>query len=294
MNGHTEGTAVVGGYAARVKRSSWGAVFAGVAIALGVQLLLGTLGLAIGLTVINPGEEQDPLGGVGIGGAIWWVVTTAIALFVGGCVAGRLAGFPTRTSGALHGAVVWSVATLLGLYLIYSLVGTVIGGLWSVTATTVQAAGQAAGQAVQAVVPSDALDTIRQEAMQAAGQQGGQGGQEVQDALNQLFREGDVSEVSQADQQAVVDALVANTDMSQQEAQQKVQQWVNQYQQARQQIGQAAEQVPQKAAEVAGTAADVSAGVLWATFVMLLIGAIAAVVGGLLGAPTRDVEVRHA
>ena len=56
-----------------ISRLSWSAVFAGVFIALAVQLLLSLLGLSIGFGSINPVEEARPFSGLGTGALIWWV-----------------------------------------------------------------------------------------------------------------------------------------------------------------------------------------------------------------------------
>lgn len=44
-----------------LKRISWSAVFAGVIAALIVHILLGLLGTAIGVSVIDPQQENNPL-----------------------------------------------------------------------------------------------------------------------------------------------------------------------------------------------------------------------------------------
>jgi len=67
--------------------------------------LLNLLGAGIGLTSVNPATEPDTMEGLGVGTTIWWVVSNLIALFVGGLVAGRMAGFVNLIDGALHGTV---------------------------------------------------------------------------------------------------------------------------------------------------------------------------------------------
>jgi hypothetical protein len=69
------------------KRVSWGAVFAGLVVAL--VITLRQFGMGIGLGAINPAGE--PLG-MGTGAAIWLGITTLIALFVGGWTTAKLAG----------------------------------------------------------------------------------------------------------------------------------------------------------------------------------------------------------
>lgn len=125
-----------------VKRISWGSIFAGVAVTLILQLLFALLGLSIGLTQVNPGE-----GGVsaalGIGAGIWWVATSLISLFFGGWAAGRLAGVPRRFDGALHGILSWALATFLTIMFLSSLLGSILGGGFSLLRTGLSTAAQA-------------------------------------------------------------------------------------------------------------------------------------------------------
>ena len=108
------------------RRISWGAIIAGLIVALVTQILLTMLGVAIGAATVDPLQEQRPTEGLGTGAAIWWVVSSLISLFLGGCVAGRLAGVPRKGDGALHGIIMWGTATLIT----FLLVGTALGGLF--------------------------------------------------------------------------------------------------------------------------------------------------------------------
>jgi hypothetical protein len=118
--------------AATITRISWGAIFAGTVVALVAQLLLTMLGLAIGLTIIEPPSGQTPWQGVGIGAGIWWMVSALISLFLGGWTVGRLAGMPLRQDAILHGIIVWGLITLISFYLVITGAGAVIGGALNV------------------------------------------------------------------------------------------------------------------------------------------------------------------
>jgi hypothetical protein len=109
-------------------RVSWGAIFAGTAMALAVGFTLSLLGGAIGLQAMDFGQGADPLSGFGVGAGLWLAFQIVVALFVGGWVAGRLASKPKGIDGILNGTVVWAVAILLGLFGITTLAGNVIGG----------------------------------------------------------------------------------------------------------------------------------------------------------------------
>ena len=105
---------------------SWGALFAGAAAALGVWILLYALGVALGMSTVDP-NDSDTLRASGMFTGLWGLVAPLVALFVGGLVAGRSAGAIGRGGGALHGLVVWSLTALGGLFLVANLFGNVLG-----------------------------------------------------------------------------------------------------------------------------------------------------------------------
>ena len=127
-----------------LKRISWGAVVAGVVIAFVVMLTLSLLGLAIGFGAIDPTEEANPFSGLGTGAGIWWGLSTLIALFLGGWVAGRLAGVPKKFEAGIHGALTWGVVMLLSVYFVTSSVGRLISGATGMVAEGVSAMGKGA------------------------------------------------------------------------------------------------------------------------------------------------------
>lgn len=129
------------------KRVSWGAIFAGVAVALVMHILLGVLGVAVGATAVDPAQEADPMSGLGIGAGIFFVVSALIALFAGGYTAGALAIIQDRGDRTLHGLTTWAVVTILSFYLIFSGLGSIIGGTASMLASTAKTATQTAVQA---------------------------------------------------------------------------------------------------------------------------------------------------
>jgi hypothetical protein len=125
---------------------SWGGVFAGVLVALGVSMLLAALGVAIGITAVNPGET-DP-GTIGTGAAIWGAVQLLLALFVGGMVATRVGAIIDRTTGFFEGVLVWVVSLMLMAYLAASGIAAVTSGAFSLLG--------GATQTLDAVIQTDA------------------------------------------------------------------------------------------------------------------------------------------
>lgn len=137
------------------KRISWGAVFAGALLALITQLGLTLLGAGIGLSTVDPLQEQNPVNGLGTGAVVWYGLSTLIALYIGGVVAGRLAGAPRRTDGLLHGLLSWALVTLFTFYLLTTAVGGIISGVGGVAGRALTMAGS--GLAAAAPGAGDAL-----------------------------------------------------------------------------------------------------------------------------------------
>lgn len=160
------------------RRISWGAIFAGVAVALAVQLLLSMLGIGIGAAGFDPAQGDSPTAW-SIGAGVWWVITGLIALFVGGWVAGHLSSNPDRTDGMLHGVVTWSLATLIGVWLLTSTLGAVTAGAWQVVAT-----GAESGAVQQLQLPAQAQEQVEQ--LQQPQQQ-----QELQQQAQEVAQQAD-------------------------------------------------------------------------------------------------------
>ncbi|MFO7596405.1 MAG: hypothetical protein R6W92_08695 [Desulfocurvibacter africanus] len=267
-----------------VSRLSWGAVFGGTALAITTLMLMVLLGMAIGFFALNVATEENPLGGMGVGSYIWWVLSWIVALFIGGCVTSRFAGLQRTNDGMLHGLVTWALTTLVILMLLTNIIGTVVGGAFSVAKSALGAAGQAVSAlpGPTQVIPGqqNPVQTIMQEAQQTIEQVRQKGGEqavnELTNAIREVFSD---AEITQADQQRLADLLGKYTDMSQQEAQSTVSRWVSSFQQAKQQLGQVGQQVAQTAEDVAQALGQAA---IWA-FLALLLGALAAGLGGRAG-----------
>lgn len=86
-------------------RVSWGAIFAGAVVALALYVLLSLLGAAIGLSVSDQ-LRSDQLGS---GAAIWAILTTFLALFLGGFVCSQCTAGENKAEAVLYGVIVWGV-----------------------------------------------------------------------------------------------------------------------------------------------------------------------------------------
>ena len=105
----------------------WGAVLAGVAVGISVQLVLTLLGIASGLSL----SSVSAVGGPALGALVWAGLSMLIAAVMGTYVAGRMCGLKRKTDGLLHGAVTWAVTTLLFVFLATSASGSLLSGLFS-------------------------------------------------------------------------------------------------------------------------------------------------------------------
>jgi hypothetical protein len=119
----------------------WGAVFAGVAVGVSVQLALTLLGIATGLstTDVTAGET------VGMGPLLWAGFSMLVAAFVGGYVAARMSGLKRKADGILHGAVSWAVTTIMFAALATSIGGTLLSGVFTNMSQLANSAASASG-----------------------------------------------------------------------------------------------------------------------------------------------------
>ena len=76
----------------RLRRVSWGAIFAAVFFATVLQAMFTLLGAAVGFGPLRPVEQSNPAQATAIGAGIWMLVTGLVSIWIGACVAGRLSG----------------------------------------------------------------------------------------------------------------------------------------------------------------------------------------------------------
>jgi hypothetical protein len=310
-----------------VKRISWSAVFAGVLVAVVTQILLSMLGLGVGLSTIDPMEESKPLQGLGIGSAIWYLVSSLLALFAGGWVAGRLASTPRLFDGILHGVLTWCLATLITLYFLTTTVGSIVGGASRLVGDVIGLAGQGVaavaptvGGAIQDELERNDIDIrnlrseIRQvlretekpglqpEALERQTQQAGRqaeaageraatnpqaADEEAEGLINQFMQLGE-NVSEQFDREAAINVVMNRTGRSRAEASRIVDNWIQTYEQARVKYKQTREEAAAKARQIADDAVDAAAKVAFWGFVALVLGLGASGYGASLGTYSKD------
>src|ERR1700682_3208918 len=131
----------------------WGAIFGGWLVATGIASLMYVAGLALGFSAFDPYNAAATAKGIGIGTAIWMVLTWAVSLFLGGMFASWFDGRADQTVGSLHGVTVWALSVAAsGLLLAVGLTQFVQGGAAIVkggASVGATAAGMAAPQMAQ-------------------------------------------------------------------------------------------------------------------------------------------------
>lgn len=287
MTDHTTYVSTNAGVHAPVVRDSlsnisWGGIFAGVAIALSLHLLLNLLGLAIGAGVIDPAQNDTPTAAsLSTGSVIWVIASGIIAAFIGAYVASRMSGRVVRSTGALHGLTSWAVTTLIVFYLLSTSIGALVGGAFSGVTSVFSGAGSTVATAATAAAPSLAnannpMATIEQRIRDASG---GNDPQALRDAAVSAMRAALTGDQAQAEdaRNRAADALARAQNIPVDQARQQVTDYENQYKQAVEQAKKTATEAAQATATGVSTASYVAFGAL-------LIGAVASLFGGNLGA----------
>jgi hypothetical protein len=113
--GNTPAVEVNAAFLAPFDRIRWGPVLAGLFAALSTLALLSVLGLAIGLSTWDPGDNARRYS---VGAGVWSIISALIAFFVGGYLAARSAAAVGERNGLLNGGMVWAVAIPLMIFLV--------------------------------------------------------------------------------------------------------------------------------------------------------------------------------
>ncbi|MEB3159950.1 MAG: hypothetical protein VKL20_00675 [Synechocystis sp.] len=128
----------------------WGAIIAGLVVAISTQLLLSAIGAAMGFTTIAGSDTpRSNMGGVVEAIGIWTVISLFISLFLGGGITARTFGSINRKTAALNGVILWAITLTLSSWLLVS-------GVWGTFGLVASNMGNMAspGQQSQATFPN--------------------------------------------------------------------------------------------------------------------------------------------
>jgi hypothetical protein len=257
---------------------SWGSIIAGLVVALGAWVLLSVLGLAVGLSAVDP-TEPSSLKSASMVSGVWSIVVPFVALLVGGLVAARTAGVVSRPTGAIHGVVLWALAMIASL----ALVGYVVRGV-------VTAAASAGSDVSGALVPGaggmmDTLGIRSEDLVEPVNRKLSAEGKPTVTAaqLERTIRDVARSGVGEGrlDRELFVTSLARNTGLSRADAEDIATQLDTSLSNRRAEAQREIETGAAKAADRTGKA-------MWWVFFGMLLGLGSAVVGSTLGVSRRQ------
>ncbi|HEY3308977.1 MAG TPA: hypothetical protein VGJ93_11030 [Desulfuromonadaceae bacterium] len=244
---------------------SWGAIFGGLASGMGTYIMLALLGLAAGMTAINP-QSAEPLGKVPLITGIWTSISLILAAFMGGYVAARMSGLSRLADGILHGLVAWGASTLVFAFLITTSIGAVLGGAFSLVGQGAKTIAGGAAVTAGGVAGSPSSQNQLESLIKGSG-----GGGEInrQSLANLQER------LSSGDREGAVNVLVSQMGFSQERATQVVNQGIG--------LVGSAQNLPQQARDTATTAVSGLSKISWGLFVGVLLSMGLGVAGGVVG-----------
>jgi hypothetical protein len=241
-------------------RVSWGGIWGGVLVGMGLLVLLTALGLAIGATAVDPtGTEAQA---IGIGAAIWAGLTLLIALYVAGHVSTRVGAIFDRTTSTYEGFLVWVLSVLFMAFFAASGIGLLASGAFKLVGGATQALGTVVSGGSVTDLGQGSVEQIAQRLRdpQTAQMLAGATGMDPQKMQQDLSQMADKAE-----------AAKDNPAQAAADVRQGVQQMI---QQARD------DGTLQRAAERAQDAAKKTA---WITFIALILSLLAALLGAWSG-----------
>ena len=272
---------------------SWAAIFAGAATAAALSLLLIMLGAGLGFSAVSPwANEGVGAKGLGITAIVWLALTQIIASGMGGYLAGRLRvkwanmhGDEVYFRDTAHGFLSWAVATLVTATLIAGSISSVIGSGAQAGANVASGAASAMSTAAASHADKNTgnssdyfIDTLFRDDRGTAVSEDAAHGIVTRIFVRSLGNDG---QLSGEDRTYLAQIVAQRTNLSQAEAEQRVDQV---YAKAHQ----AVEDAKVKAKEAADTAAKVAAWTTLWMFISLLLGAFFASLCATFGGRQRD------
>lgn len=231
----------------------WSAVFAGVFVATLTYIILASLGLAIGANTIRDviaGDES--LRTVGAGGGVWMLASVLISLFLGAYASGRVSGIIATRVGYTQGAVI----TALFFTLMVSQVGIGLGLLGKSLSGFTSAATSGAVE----MVSNTRLNSVVEDVLS---------NMELRSPVNTVVT-GVVTRLVRGDTESAKNYLAAQAGIGPEEAQARLESFRERFKATMIDIG-------DKSAQAASMLA-------WSAFITMLLGTIAAMLGGASGA----------
>ena len=274
---------------------SWGAIFAGAAGSAALAMILLLLGVGLGFSAMSPWADSGMSAkGIGISTVAWLAFTQIVASGLGGYIAGRLRvkwanlhGDEVYFRDTAHGFLSWAIATLVAATLIVGSVRSIVGGGIKAGASVASGAAgavtQVAGSAASnSNVSSDDygyfIDSLFRDDRPAAVSDDAAHAVVVRIFAKTINNGG---QLSAEDRSYLAQLIAQRTNLSQADAERRVDQVYAQALKSYEDAKLAAKNAAETAAKVASMTA------LW-TFVSLLCGAFFASLAAIWGGRRRD------
>lgn len=265
----------------------WPAIIAGTVLASAVALVLITFGSAVGLTLTSAREESGmSLFWLSIVAVLWLLWVQISAYLAGGYLTGRLrrrkldaTEHESDIRDGSHGLIVWALGVLLSAILALSGVTAAVSTATNAIGTVASgAAAGAAGTADEVVGQSGVLiDRLLRPGTASAQQPAAAERDQIVRLLVNSVTQGSLSE---PDKQYLAGFVAARTGVDQAQAQQRVDElWTG------------IQQAEAKARDIAERARKIGVIVAFMTAATLLVSAVAAYYGAVLGGNHRDKQV---
>ena len=263
---------------------NWGAIIAGWLVAVGVAFLMYVGGLAMGFSAFDPYDAEATAKGIGIGTALWMIVTWIVALLLGGMFASWFDSRDDRNMGVMHGITVWGLSIAAsGLLLALGMGGAIGSGASMMGGARLGAhdhgmphGGKHTGADARVALQAQLMQRVRQAGGAASGSiyAPTTGGMATAPVRLDPRTASAATMALIADQPDTAKALLAaNTNLSPADIDSTVQGLSAPVARARSDIKAAAD-----------SAAHYMAMAMWVLFASLLLSLIAAAIGGSLGA----------
>jgi len=259
---------------------SFAAIVGGAVAAVAATLILIALGSALGFASVSPWRDGAAATSIGIGAAIWVIVTQWLSSAFGGYLTGRL-----RTKWAFHssdevffrdtahGFMAWALATVF----VFGLAMSIAGGAANMVATVGAGAAQGAAEGAASEPMAYLVDTLFRAPPTAgetpvapASAAPQETNTDVRAESGRILARSLTTELTPEDRSYLGQQIAAQTGLSQADAEARIDQVVT-----------AAKQQADDAREAAGALAFLTA-------LSLLIGAFVASAAGALGGRHRD------
>ena len=276
------------------RRISWSAVAGGVVLVVVLQLLFSLLGAGVGLNTVNTNAGSTPMAStLGIGAGIWWILTSCLAIGVGGFVAAWFAGVEMRFDGVLHGLVTWGIATILTIWLLTSAIGSVVGGGFSALGSAASATGSSVSDAAKPLAQAAGVspDMIQQQAqayLQPTNPDPAtMSPQDAQKAVaTNLTTYAAGGADAPAAKERVINIMAAQMKISHDDAAKK-------FDDAQAKLQQTRDKAMQTAKDAADASASAASKASFAAFIVVLLGGLAAAFGGSMAVQRRYLVARR-